>query len=88
MAKAKQNPYGSPAPVGVKVVRVGNGLHTHAMHPTTRIHMCQSGKNAGAKGGSGAFAAGKALELYESDSKYVTCYRCQKLMVANERKKS
>lgn len=78
--KARLNPYGAPAPAGVDVVRVGQGQHTHVFNPETGMHLCNSGKNAGRGGPSGAVPT-----LYRSDANFVTCYRCAKLLGINAR---
>ena len=77
MSRARRNPIGMPLE-GVTIVRVGNGAHTHVYNPTKQVHLCESGKNAGVRGGSGA-----KPPLFESDANFVTCYRCQKLAAIN-----
>lgn len=75
--KAQVNPYGTPAKG--TVVRVGReGVHTHLLDPKkeaqgVKVHLCRSG-----------IKFGKMPDLYVSESKYVTCYRCQKLMRLNK----
>lgn len=61
---------------GALLVRVGlEGEHTHIYDPETGAHLCRSG-----------IKKGKVPPLYQSDAKYVTCYRCQKLAEINRRK--
>lgn len=71
MPKALTNPIGLEAPTGVKLVRVGsvNG-HTHAFDPEAGGLLCRSGKGR----------RGKPIELFGTDARQVTCYRCQKLL--------
>jgi hypothetical protein len=77
--RARKNPYGRPAG-DVVVVDVGAGRFTHALNPETGVHLCRSGINAGRGGKSGA-----RPEVSKSRSKFITCYRCQKLLSINER---
>lgn len=86
MARARSNPYGRPVPEGVTLVRVGQGEQTHIFNPTTQLHLCLSGMNAGKKGGTGIDTSNFAPQLYMSDAKFITCYRCNKLASINERR--
>lgn len=77
MRKALANTYGSPAPEGVQVVRVGDeGQCTHALNPHDpkygRIHLCRSG-----------IKHDKVPTLYASNSKFFSCYRCGRLIQMN-----
>lgn len=44
------------------------------------IHLCQSGKNAGVKGGSGVTTSPRIAH----DARYVNCYRCARLASLNQ----
>ena len=80
---ARANPLGTLVP-GVLIVRVGIGKMTHILHPKRKMHLCNSGKNAGNKKADGKDNRGtKPVEIFKTDSKYVTCYRCQKLAEMN-----
>ena len=78
MARARRNPIGLA--VNSQLVKVGKGEHTHIYNPKKGTALCQSGKNAGKKGGSGAKPA-----LFQTSARYATCYRCIKLAELNMR---
>jgi hypothetical protein len=71
MARARRNPIGLPVQRDVELVRVGDGEHTHVLHPSKMVHICESGVGRGAK------------DLHPTDATYVTCYRCSKLAAMN-----
>ena len=79
MTRARQNPLGTEAPAGVRVVRVGDGAHTH-------VHLEATDRRpAGLLCGSGIGKRGRGknprpIELFDSKARFVTCYRCQKLL--------
>lgn len=91
--KAKSNPRGLHAqpqalpttqwnldrPILVLVGK--HGKFTHLYDPVLGTHACQSGKNAGRGGPSGA-----RPELYPTDAKTITCYRCAKLALMNQQR--
>ena len=80
---ARRNPIGMPAPRGSAVVQIGeHGKHTHLFDPTTGGVICNSGKNAGRVGKHGD-RRGKPQEVFASNAKFITCYRCQKLAQIN-----
>lgn len=89
MTKARQNPIGLDAQ-GLMLVRVGKGEFLHlwdAEMPIViqgevkgrGIHLCQSGKNAGSRGGSGVTTNPSIAH----DARFVTCYRCSRLASMN-----
>lgn len=62
----RKNPWGLP--VGT-VVRLGDGKHTHILHPHTGDTLCRSG-------------SGRAKEkqaITNAGGEQATCYRCAKL---------
>ena len=64
------------------LVLVGkHGKFTHLYDPVLGTHACQSGKNAGRGGPSGAKS-----ELYPTEAKTITCYRCAKLALMNRQR--
>lgn len=81
MGKARQNPLGSPAVAGVTPVFLGSGERTHVLHPDGHV-ICRSGKNAGKTGKHGDRRR-KPQKIFRSKSRYIDCYRCQKLMEMN-----
>lgn len=84
MNQTRRNPIGHRVDESVVVVRVGQGLHTHIYNPNTQAVLCNSGKNAGNVTQDGEDNRGKQQTLYRSNSRFVTCYRCQKLAHVNE----
>lgn len=83
MAKARKNPIGTPAPKGITLVQVGPyGKLVHVYDPQGDIHLCRSGKNAGRVGEHGDRRGGPQA-LFRTKSKFITCYRCQKLATLN-----
>ena len=88
MARALRNPVGLEAPEGVQLVQVGDhGKFTHLYNPHTQMHACESGKNAGRGGKSGAMLGeDRPLKLYEVKTRSITCYRCSKLAEMNWKK--
>ena len=86
MAQARQNPIGS-LKGDLVVVQVGKGKHTHVYNPATGLVLCNSGKNAGRKKPDGTNKRSGPQTVYRSTANFVTCYRCQKLMMLNEKKK-
>ena len=92
--RARQNPQGLPVQSADQrlLVMVGKrSTLTHLYDPAIGMHACQSGKNAGRQG-LGAFEGAKygqgqwlrdPPELYATQSKHITCYRCAKLAEIN-----
>ena len=92
--RARQNPQGLPVqPADQRLlVMVGKrSTLTHLYDPTLGMHACQSGKNAGRQGleafEGAAYGQGQWLrdppELFATNSKRITCYRCAKLAEIN-----
>jgi len=88
VARALQNPLGLTVPDGVTLVLVGKrGAFTHLYDANTRMHACQSGKNAGRGGKSGAMLnEERPLQLYKAKARNLTCYRCIKIVEMNKKK--
>lgn len=88
MARANQNPLGLIVPTDVTLVLVGKrGAFTHLYDPTAKMHACQSGKNAGRGGKSGAMLNGeRPLQLFKARARNLTCYRCIKIAEMNKKK--
>lgn len=79
------------APSGITLVRIGEGEFVHLWDPDMAIvvqgqvvgkgiHLCQSGKNAGVKGGSGATTRPRISH----EARFVTCYRCARIASLNQ----
>lgn len=90
MARVRANPLGLRATDGVVLVRIGKGEAVHIWDPDlpviiageerrTGSHLCKSGKNAGARGGSGADPQPRY-----TDAQFVTCLRCAKVALTNK----
>lgn len=75
MSRARRNPIGLPVAEDVRLVRVGEGYHTHILNETTGWHLCESGLGR-AKGNQ---------TLHPSNATQATCYRCVKLATMNVR---
>ena len=86
MAKAKKNPIGRYFK-GVIPVLIGRGTLVHIYHPFDERHICNSGKNAGRPPRDGEVdqRGQKEVAYYKTRAKYITCWRCLKLGVMNEK---
>jgi len=69
MSRARRNPIGLPAPPGDTLVRAGTGKHTHVLSPSGGMTLCKSGVRGN-----------KRPKLYRTRAKFITCYRCIKLV--------
>lgn len=68
---ARRNPVGMAVTEGMVPVRVGKGKLTHVYAPNRRGGiLCESGSGR----------ARKKQVLYDSKAKFITCYRCEKLL--------
>lgn len=83
MRFARRNPLGLPLDRaallrdGSGIVRVGSGEHTHLLHPSG-VQLCRMGKRPGRQG-----PATSPSRIEQTDARFVTCYRCQKLATVN-----
>jgi hypothetical protein len=83
MRFARRNPLGLPLDraallrEGSGIVRVGSGEHTHLLHPSG-VQLCRMGKRPGRQGPST-----QPSRIEQTDARFVTCYRCQKLATVN-----
>lgn len=73
MGRARRNPIGLPLPPSTTLVRAGAGHHTHILNPKTGHTLCESGLGR----------AGGQQELFVSNARQATCYRCVKLAQMN-----
>ena len=78
MSMTRSNPMGLALPEGVIPVRVGKyGKLVHCYVPEGEDHpagiLCKSGTGRSAK----------KQPLYNSKANFITCYRCNKLMLMN-----
>jgi hypothetical protein len=93
MARARRNPEGFRPGSGdpAQIVRVGErGVHTHLYDPHWEArqepkapHACKSGVGAGRRRGDGTPQSRGAPQVYASNAKTITCYRCIKLAEFN-----